>query len=69
MSYNGKRALKWLLIALVMYTLSVLVREVAWTQMIAGGAYVLAFLLLLLLSAFGTVALGISILFAMIAVR
>jgi hypothetical protein len=67
-SFYGKRAIKWLVISLVLFAVCTIVREVAWTGMLAGGSYVVSFSVLLILGMLGTIALGVAIYFALLTV-
>ena len=63
-----KRAIKWFVASLLFYAASFFVREFAWSEMIAGGQYAIAFILLLLMSTVGTIALAGACYFALLAV-
>ena len=69
LTYYGKRAVKWLLIALSLFAATVAIRELTWAEMLAGGGYAVAFSLVMITGILATVALGVSIFFAMAAVK
>ncbi len=61
LTYYGKRAAKWLLVALLLIAATVGARELAWAQMNSGSGYAIAFTFLMILGILATVALGYSI--------
>ena len=63
-----KQAIKWLAISLLLFATTAVVSQVAWTQMMAGAGYVLAFILLIIICVMAAVALCISIYFAIITI-
>lgn len=63
-----KQAIKWLTISLLLLATTAAVSQVAWTQMMAGTGYVLAFALLVILCVMAAIALCISIYFAIITI-
>ena len=63
-----KQAIKWLTISLLLFATTAVVSQVAWTQMMAGAGYVLAFILLIIICVMAAVALCISIYFAIITI-
>jgi hypothetical protein len=63
-----KQAIKWLTISLLLFATTAAVSQVAWTQMMAGAGYALAFALLVVVCVMAAVALCISIYFAIITI-
>ena len=63
-----KQAIKWLTISLLLFATTAVVSQVAWTQMMAGAGYALAFILLIIICVMAAVALCISIYFAIITI-
>jgi len=68
LSPYSKQAIKWLAASLAFYAIALVVREVAWGQMLAGAGYVAAFVVLMIFSSFGTIALAGACYFALLAV-
>ncbi len=67
LSFYTRRAIKWLVVSLLLYAATFAVREVAWTEMHAGGGFALAFFVLLILGILATIALARAIFFALMA--
>ena len=63
-----KQAIKWLAISLLLFATTAIVSQMAWTQMMAGAGYALAFSFLIILCVMAVVALCISIYFAIITI-
>jgi hypothetical protein len=63
-----KQAIKWLAISLLLFATTAVISQVAWTQMMAGAGYALAFILLIIVCVLAAVALCISIYFAIITI-
>jgi hypothetical protein len=63
-----KQAIKWLVISVLLFATTAVVSQVAWTQMMAGAGYALAFILLVIICVMAAVALCISIYFAIITI-
>jgi hypothetical protein len=67
LSPYAKRSIKWLLLSLLLFALTVGVRAVAWNAMVAGGSFAVSFSLLMIFGLAGTIALMIAIYFALLA--